>query len=184
MTDITWELQTVELSKLKGYEKNPRKMTARQAEKLEESLTKFGVCQPIVANADFTIIGGHQRCVSLKKLRVKQTAVYVPSRLLADNEVEELNIRLNKNQGFFDYDILANEFDALDLVDWGFSIEEFEVESLPYDESKEGSEKKQSKKAKMYITFEKDEDLQAAENRISTIVDEFKGASYKVKLGA
>ena len=31
-----------------------------------------------------------------------------------------MNIRLNKNTGEFDIDILANEFDIDNLVDWGF----------------------------------------------------------------
>ena len=33
---------------------------------------------------------------------------------------KELNIRLNKNMGKFDYDILANNFDTEDLFNWGF----------------------------------------------------------------
>jgi len=40
---------------------------------------------------------------------------------LSEKEVEELNIRLNKNTGSWDFDILANEFELPDLFEWGFS---------------------------------------------------------------
>ncbi len=35
-------------------------------------------------------------------------------------EEKELNIRLNKNTGSFDIDILANQFEIVDLLKWGF----------------------------------------------------------------
>lgn len=182
MTSMKWTLKTVPLKTIKGWAKNPRKMSARQAEKLEESMKKFGVCQPLVVNRDMTVIGGHQRLITAKNLGITEIEVYIPEKKLSDKEFEELNIRLNKNNGFFDYDILANEFECTDLLEWGFSLEEFEVESVPYDESKE-NKKPPSKKSKMTILFQSEEDLQSAENRISTIVDEFEGASYKIKLG-
>ncbi len=39
---------------------------------------------------------------------------------LNKEQERELNIRLNKNTGEFDMDILANEFDIDNLIDWGF----------------------------------------------------------------
>jgi hypothetical protein len=38
---------------------------------------------------------------------------------------QELNVRLNKNTGGWDFDILANLFEKDDLIDWGF--ENFEL---------------------------------------------------------
>ena len=54
---------------------------------------------------------------------------WVPSRLLTQKEVEELNIRLNKNGGEFDFDMLANEWNIDDLAQWGFSHEELGIDS-------------------------------------------------------
>lgn len=70
------------------------------------------------------IIGGHQRVRTLKKMKVKEVDVYIPDRDLTEAEVDELNIRLNKNTGTWDYDLLANEFELSDLIDWGFTSEE------------------------------------------------------------
>ena len=46
---------------------------------------------------------------------------------LSKEEERELNIRLNKNSGEFDMDILANEFDIDELVDWGFKHIDLDV---------------------------------------------------------
>jgi hypothetical protein len=40
---------------------------------------------------------------------------------LDEKEVEELNIRLNKNVGEWDFDTLGNEFETSDLLEWGFT---------------------------------------------------------------
>jgi len=77
--------------------------------------------KPIV-NADslHTIIGGHQRKHVLEASGVKEIECWIPDRELSDKEVEELNIRLNKNTGSWDFDTLANEFELDDLLEWGF----------------------------------------------------------------
>ena len=59
---------------------------------------------------------------------------WYPSRELDEKEVEELNIRLNKNTGDWDFDVLANEFEMGDLLDWGFT--EIDLGLYPEDEEK------------------------------------------------
>ena len=57
---------------------------------------------------------------------VKEIDCYMPDRQLTDKEVQELNIRLNKNiSGEWDFDILANKFEMPELIKWGF--EPFEL---------------------------------------------------------
>lgn len=46
---------------------------------------------------------------------------------LSEDAEKELNIRLNKNSGEWDWDMLANLFDMVDLVDWGFTADELNV---------------------------------------------------------
>ena len=46
---------------------------------------------------------------------------------LSKEKERELNVRLNKNTGDFDIDILANEFDIDELVDWGFKHIDLDV---------------------------------------------------------
>jgi hypothetical protein len=69
----------------------------------------------------------------------------VPDRALLEREVDELNIRLNRNHGEFDYDILANSWDVPDLLDWGFNPEELELIAIDPLESEDKQEKKKKK---------------------------------------
>ena len=177
---MNWTLETRPLKDLKPNKHNPRKMSKNDAEHLKKSIEKFGQCEPIVINQNNDIIGGHQRAKTMEKLGFETAEVYVPNELLDQQEANELNIRLNKNHGDFDYDILANVWDPADLLEWGFTLEELHLEDLGSEE--EPGEPQESKACKMTITFKSPEHLQMAENRIAVIVDEFEGATYKVKV--
>lgn len=178
---MEWKLEKRKISDLKLNEKNPRKLNQSDAIQLTKSITKFGVCEPIVINWDGTVIGGHQRLRILKKLGHKDVDVYLPSEPLSETETDELNIRLNKNSGSWDYDILANQWNVTDLIDWGFSLEELHVEEIPPSEEGDEEEKKK-RKATMTITFQDSDHLQDAENQISVIIDSYEGATYKIKV--
>jgi len=111
-------IEKIEISKLKPATYNPRQITTKQYKDLKSSVEKFGLVDPIIVNKDMTIIGGHQRYKICKDL--KHTEIDCVVLDLSKEEERELNIRLNKNTGDFDMDILANEFDIDELVDWGF----------------------------------------------------------------
>jgi len=121
---ITWSLENRKLSDLKDNPKNPRQLSSHDAEHLQISLEKFGLIDKLIINSDGTIIGGHQRKKILKKMGLKSIEVWVPSRELNQKEVDELNIRLNRNTGEWDFDILANQWELPALIEYGFTIEE------------------------------------------------------------
>lgn len=121
---MQWHIETRKIKDLKGYSKNPRRLTSEQAAHLQVSLEKFGLIDKPIINSDNTIIGGHQRIKLLKKMGHKEVECYIPEKQLTEKEVEELNIRHNKNTGEFDFDILANEFEPLELISWGFNEQE------------------------------------------------------------
>ncbi len=130
MSEITWAIQKVKLSELKEYEHNPRTLSEKKLQHLEESISKFGMAEPLVLNADYTICGGHGRRKILERLNIKEVDCYVPNRSLKEKEFDELNIRLNKNTaGDFDMDILSNRFDIEDLTDIGFSLRDLGLDS-------------------------------------------------------
>jgi DNA modification methylase len=111
-------IEKIEINKLKGSAYNPRQISTKQYKDLKESITKFGLVDPIIVNKCYTIIGGHQRYKICKDLDYKDIGCIILD--LNKEQERELNIRLNKNTGEFDMDILANEFDIDELVDWGF----------------------------------------------------------------
>lgn len=123
---IKWTPQNKLLSELKPYHKNPRIITGKKLDDLKKSLKKFGLADVITINTDGTIIGGHARYYSLVDAGETIAMCLVPDRELNEKEVEELNIRLNKNiAGDWDHEILANQFDMDELKQWGFEDYEF-----------------------------------------------------------
>jgi hypothetical protein len=134
---INWTLQQFNIDELTDYYKNPRSLSEKEFKQLKTSLDKFGMIDKPIVNADsaHTIIGGHQRKHVLEETGVKEIECWIPDRELSDKEVEELNIRLNKNTGSWDFDLLANEFELDDLLDWGFSEKELGIHpDIDFDE--------------------------------------------------
>ena len=130
MSEIKWNLKTFKISELTDYYKNPRQLTEKQFNQLKKSLDKFGLIDKPIINADEknTVIGGHQRKHVLEASGVKEIECWMPDRELSDKEVEELNIRLNKNTGDWDFDTLANEFELDELLEWGFDKRDLELD--------------------------------------------------------
>lgn len=130
MGKINWTLRTFRLDELTDYYKNPRSLSEKEFKQLKTSLDKFGMIDKPIVNADSanTIIGGHQRKHVMEATGVKECECWIPDRELSDKEVEELNIRLNKNTGSWDFDTLANEFELDDLLDWGFDKGELDLD--------------------------------------------------------
>jgi DNA modification methylase len=117
------KIEKIEINKLKPATYNPRQISTKQYNDLKESIERFGLVDPIIVNEYFTenyyiVIGGHQRLKICKELGYKDIGCIVLN--LNKEQERELNIRLNKSGGEFDMDILANEFDIDQLVDWGF----------------------------------------------------------------
>lgn len=124
MNKIKWHLETKKISALKDHPKNPRQLTKDQAAQLKESVQKFGLIDKPIITQDNLIIGGHQRKNVLKSLKIKEVECWVPDRQLTEEEIDELNIRLNLNIGEWDFDVLANEWEVEDLINWGFDPED------------------------------------------------------------
>ena len=117
------EIIQVKIEELKPAEYNPRALTEKEAKDLKESILRFGMVEPIVVNGakdrKNVIIGGHQRFYICKELGWKDIpVVYVNIPDIAKEQ--ELNLRLNKNLGHWDFDLLAN-FDEKMLLDVGFA---------------------------------------------------------------
>jgi DNA modification methylase len=121
-------IRQIPASELRSAEYNPRKWDEEAIKQLSESIKRFGLVDPIIVNSASkrrnVVIGGHFRLKVAKDLGfVEIPVVYVN---IPDIEKEkELNIRLNKNTGDWNWDLLA-DFDESFLSDVGFSSEELD----------------------------------------------------------
>jgi ParB-like chromosome segregation protein Spo0J len=92
---IKWKSEKRKVNDLNPAAYNPRKLTEDQERQLTRSIDKFSLADPIVINADNTVIGGHQRLKILKKQGVSEVDVRVPETQLPTDMEKELNLRLN-----------------------------------------------------------------------------------------
>jgi hypothetical protein len=145
---VQWKLESLSLKLLKENKKNPRQIKKESVERLQVFIEKFGLIDKPIVNMDYTIIGGHQRVRILKKKKEKVVECWVPDRMLTEEETDEMCIGLNLHQGAWCYDTLANEWEPLDLLKWGFSEEQLlgtckeAEEILEKEQSKEKDKKK------------------------------------------
>jgi len=127
----------VKIAELNPSLYNPRKWDEASTIQLTQSIKRFGLIDPIIVNGAKerinVVIGGHFRIKIAKDLGYKEVPVVYIN--IPDIEKEkELNLRLNRNTGDWDMDLLA-EFDESFLSDIGFSSEElddiFDIEETP-----------------------------------------------------
>lgn len=120
------EIKERKINELIPAEYNPRQLSKEQAEQLKASLERFGAVDPAIINIHperkNIIVGGHQRLKTAQSIGW-DTFPCVEVELDRDKE-RELNIRLNKNTGAWDYDALANFFEVEELTEWGFTDSE------------------------------------------------------------
>mgnify|MGYP000326546380 CR=1 FL=1 len=116
------------IADLIAAEYNPRELTPDQFKQLKDSLTRFGVVDPIIVNTHperkDIIVGGHQRTKVWEEMGNKEIPT-VEVNLTPEKE-RELNIRLNKNSGQWDEQALQEHFNTDELINWGFDNSELE----------------------------------------------------------
>ncbi len=116
------EIVKVKITELKPAEYNPRSFSEKALADLKESITRFGIVDPVIVNSAENrkniVIGGHFRLKAAQALGIEEVPVFYIS--IEDIKKEqELNIRLNKNLGEWDWSLLAN-IDENILLDSGF----------------------------------------------------------------
>lgn len=117
------EVSYIDVDTLIPAEYNPRRITPADRKDIKESLNKFGFAVPVIVNSNperkNIIIGGHQRVLVAKEdLGYKEVPCVF--RNLSLEKEKELNIRLNKNQGRWDTEVLQAYFDKDWLKNVGF----------------------------------------------------------------
>ena len=141
---INWHLEVLPIAQLKPHPKNPRQISKENSSFLESNIKEFGLIDKPIVTKDWQIIGGHQRIKLLKKMKAKNVECWIPDCELTDEQIDKLCIGLNKHQGTFDYDILANDWNMNDLLEWGFNEET--LMGIFNEEEKESSSKQKKKK--------------------------------------
>ncbi len=163
------KITQVPISELLPADYNPRKWDESAIKQLTDSLGRFGLVDPIIVNSapsrKNVVIGGHFRLKVAKDLGYKKIpTVYLN---IPDLEKEkELNLRLNKNVGEWDWNLLA-EFGEKTLSDIGFSSEDLdEIFNIEDEPEQFDLQKELAKLDIKQIEIKKGDVWQLGENRL------------------
>ena len=116
-------------------ENNPRILKDDKFKKLVQSIKDFPEMleiRPIVVNNEMMILGGNMRWKAIQEIGIKEIPI-IKAENLTEQQQRELLIKDNVGFGEWDWDALANDFDADDLEDWGLELPKVidEVEDEP-----------------------------------------------------
>ena len=146
----------MKLSTLKANPTNPRIIKDEKFQKLVKSIEEFPEmleARPIVVNPEMVVIGGNMRFKACKAAGLKEAPVYMAT--WGETKDREFIIKDNVSSGENDFDILANEWDAEELNEWGLDVwtgEPEETEGLTDpDDVPEVPEEAKTKLGDLYI---------------------------------
>lgn len=118
------ETKKVSIDKLKPNPDNPRIIKDDKFKKLVQSIKDFPEMlklRPIVVDKDMVVLGGNMRLRALKDAGVKEVEVIIADNL-TDDQKREFIIKDNVGFGEWDWETLANEWDAEQLGEWGLDV--------------------------------------------------------------
>lgn len=113
----------VKITEVKVNPNNPRLIKDDKFKKLVKSIKEFPEMldiRPIVVNQEMIILGGNMRYKACVEAGIKEVPVIITD--LSEEQQKEFLIKDNVSGGEWDWDILANEWNAEDLKDWGLDI--------------------------------------------------------------
>lgn len=158
---------TLKVSEIKNNPNNPRLIKDDKFKKLVKSLKELPIMlekRPVIIDENNVIIGGNMRHKAAKEAGLKEVPIETFTRDDAERnnieakklnpdyidksyeeQVEEMVVKDNVSGGEWDWDILANEFDAEELDDWGvdaIKTDFSDIDSFFEDNKEKGGEEK------------------------------------------
>lgn len=174
---LEWHNEKRKVKDLVPFEFNPRKLSEEKKQLLINSIEKFNLAEVPAINLDNVIIAGHQRIKVLMELGrgEEEIDVRVPNRLLTDKEYKEYNITSNIPVGFWDVDVLEENFQDIDLEELGLIIDDGKVVFEDYD--------KQESNVKVLEAEEDDFDTTPPEQPITVMGDLYEIGQHRLICG-
>ena len=120
-------MKRVPIGTIKNNPNNPRVIKDDKFKKLVQSikdLPEMAEVRPIVVNTDMVVLGGNMRLKAMREAGWKD----VPIQVVDWDEDKQRQFIIKDNVGFgeWDWEMLANEWDAEQLDDWGLDIPAFD----------------------------------------------------------
>lgn len=130
MADPKFDVKTVDINSIRGYEFNARIIPQEAIEKVAASIREFGWRQPIVIDEEGVILAGHTRHLAAKHLGLTEVPVHLAVGLTKDQAdlYRLMDNRSNQESGW-DNDLVTQELadlkgEGYDLSLTGFNANE------------------------------------------------------------
>ena len=125
------KIEIVDISTIKPYENNPRKLKDSAIEKVAMSLKEYGFRQPIVVDKDNIIVAGHTRYRASKKLGLKNVPISVIDNLTPE-QINAYRIADNRTaeESEWDNELLKMEIKELEAKDFKLDLLGFNEDQL------------------------------------------------------
>lgn len=174
---------------LKGLPKNPRLIKDGKYDKLKESITNYPemlswrslLVYPL-DNGKYIIVGGNMRYRAMKELGHNEAPVFIIPKETPIEKIKAYTILDNNGFGKWDWDLLANEWDEVQLMDWGVDLPIAESE-INIDDffNHIGNENAKSKKEEIVITipFEMEPKKEQIKGIVEAALFDFPGVKIK-----
>jgi hypothetical protein len=136
------------ITQIKSNPNNPRIIKDNKFKQLVKSIQDFPQMlelRPIVIDENNVVLGGNMRLKACLEAGLTDVPV-IHANNLTEEKKKEFIVKDNVGYGEWDWDILANEWDILELTEWGLDIwkpnselglGDFFKESQQEDEKKE-----------------------------------------------
>ena len=124
--------QQVKIIKVKGNPNNPRIIKNDKFKKLVKSIQEFPEMlklRPIVVDEDMIVLGGNMRLKASKDAGLKEVWIEVAEGL-TEEQKKEFIVKDNVGFGEWEWDMLANEWDSVQLAEWGLDVWENEDDKV------------------------------------------------------
>lgn len=175
------KIQKVKITAIKSNPNNPRLIKDDKFHKLVKSIKEFPQMlelRPIIVNDEMVILGGNMRHKACIQAGLKEITIVKASELTEEQQ-KEFIIKDNVSFGEWDFDVLANEWDNKELIDWGINnvnfVNDFEPNLIPETKYSDITEEEINKKAK-----ELAEKMHKVKNTINCICP---NCSYEYTIG-
>jgi len=148
----------VDIKQVKTNPKNPRVIKDDKFKKLVKSIQEFPDMlnkRPLVCFTDtdgkYVVLGGNMRLKACNELKLTEIPIILADEW-TEEQKDEFLIKDNVGFGEWDWDDLANEWDAEKLDEWGLDVPENEkIDKLKEDETLEFEQSVQLVPPKEYI---------------------------------
>ena len=131
------KIQVVPISSIYPNKENPRIVNKAKFEKLKKSIQDFPEMlqlRPIIVNENYIVLGGNMRYKALVELGYKEVPI-IKAEDLTERQAQEFIVKDNLSFGDWDWDILANEWDSVDLEDWGLDVWQNEDDIIAHEDT-------------------------------------------------